>query len=58
VDYPKGDPLNPQTDEEFNSKYQDCSTYAQYDNASEIKDMILDLENIKDVGELSDLLRK
>jgi 2-methylcitrate dehydratase PrpD len=58
VDHPRGEPLNPQTAEEFNAKFQDCSSWAHYDNAAEIEDLILDMENIKDITQLTALLGK
>jgi 2-methylcitrate dehydratase PrpD len=57
VDNPKGDPANPQTPEEFNTKYEDCSQHAHYVNAAEIKDMILDLETVEDIAQFTALLR-
>jgi 2-methylcitrate dehydratase PrpD len=55
VSHPKGEPQNPQTPEEFEAKYRDCAETAHYDEktASRIKDLILDLENIEDVSQLT-----
>jgi 2-methylcitrate dehydratase PrpD len=55
VSHPKGEPQNPQTPEEFEAKYRDCAETAHYDEktASRIKDLVLDLENIEDVSQLT-----
>ncbi len=58
VTHPRGEPQNPQTPEEFEAKYMDCAETAHYEEktASRIKDMILDLENIGDVSEITTLI--
>ncbi len=58
VAHPRGEPQNPQTPEEFEAKYMDCAETAHYDDetASRIKDMILDLENIEDVSQVTALI--
>jgi 2-methylcitrate dehydratase PrpD len=58
VDHPKGEPQNPQTPEELIAKFTKCAVYAKYKDStiSRLKDMVLDLENVKDITELTTLL--
>ncbi|MEM1550361.1 MAG: MmgE/PrpD family protein [Candidatus Bathyarchaeia archaeon] len=56
VDHPKGEPLNPQTDEELNLKYFECASYAGYTNAREIRDLILNMEKLENVTLLTNML--
>jgi 2-methylcitrate dehydratase PrpD len=58
VEHPQGEPQNPQTPEEFEAKYRDCAETAHYNEktTTQIKDMILDLENIKDVSQVTALI--
>ncbi len=60
VDHPKGEPQNPQTDEEFLAKYEDCTSHAHYDErkASQIKDLIFNLEDVGDISQFAALLGK
>jgi 2-methylcitrate dehydratase PrpD len=57
VSHPKGEPQNPQTEEDSTTKYEDCATHGHYDNetASQIKDMILNLESVVRISQLADL---
>jgi 2-methylcitrate dehydratase PrpD len=58
VEHPKGEPQNPQTPEEFDAKYRDCAETAHYNEktATRIKDLIMDLENVKDVSQVMALM--
>jgi len=60
VDHPRGEPQNPQTREEFEIKYRDCALHAHYDEktVSQIKDLIMNLENIEDVLQITTLMGK
>jgi 2-methylcitrate dehydratase PrpD len=60
VDHPRGEPQNPLTSEEFASKYRDCALHAHYDETmvSRIKDMVLNLEKIEDITQLTALIGK
>ena len=60
VDHPRGEPQNPLTNEEFETKYRDCALHAHYDEetASQIKKLIMNLENIEDVSQLTSLISK
>ena len=57
VSHPKGEPQNLQTEEDSTAKYEDCAPHAHYDNetASQIKDMILNLESVERISQLADL---
>lgn len=58
VDHPKGEPQNPQSQEELESKFKKCALYARYEEPtiSRIKDMVMDLENVEDISELTALM--
>jgi 2-methylcitrate dehydratase PrpD len=58
VDHPRGEPQNPQSPEELAAKFRKCALYADYDETtiSRIKDLVMDLENVKDITELTALL--
>jgi len=60
VEHPKGEPQNPLTPEEHEAKFRKCARYAHYEEPviSAIRDMVADLENVRDITELTDLLRK
>ncbi len=60
VEHAKGDPQNPQTDEEFTGKYLSCAEYAHYDRetALQIQEMVTGLERLTDVSALTELLGK
>jgi 2-methylcitrate dehydratase PrpD len=55
IEHPLGEPQNPQTPEELEAKYRDCAETAHYDVkiASQIKNLVLDLENVEDVSEVT-----
>jgi 2-methylcitrate dehydratase PrpD len=58
VEHPKGEPQNPQSLEELEAKFRKCALYAHYEEPaiSRIRDVVADLENIKDITELTKLL--
>jgi 2-methylcitrate dehydratase PrpD len=58
VDHPRGEPQNPQTYQEFATKFRDYALYAHYDEktVSRIQDLIMNLENIEDVSQLTALI--
>jgi 2-methylcitrate dehydratase PrpD len=60
VDNAKGEPQNPQTREEFTTKYMDCAAYAHYaeKTAAQIQNLILNMENVRDVAEIMELICK
>jgi 2-methylcitrate dehydratase PrpD len=60
IEHPKGEPQNPQTDEELANKFRKCALYARYDEKtlSQIKEMVMDLENVADISQLTALLVK
>jgi 2-methylcitrate dehydratase PrpD len=55
VEHPRGEPQNPQTPEELEAKYRDCAETAHYDDkrASQIQNLVLDLENVGDVSQVT-----
>jgi len=58
VEHPKGEPQNPQTPEELETKYRDCAETAHYNlkTSSRIKDLILNLEKVDDVSRVTTLI--
>ncbi len=60
VSHPKGEPQNPLTDEDSTAKYEDCASHARYDKekASQIKDLILNLDKVNSLSRLADLLAR
>jgi 2-methylcitrate dehydratase PrpD len=58
VEHPRGEPQNPQTREEFEAKYRDCAETAYYDDktAGQIKDLVLDLEHVGDISQITRLI--
>jgi 2-methylcitrate dehydratase PrpD len=60
VEHPKGEPQNPQTEEELENKFKRCALYAGYDEKtlSRTKDMVMNLENVADISKLTALLGK
>jgi 2-methylcitrate dehydratase PrpD len=58
VEHARGEPQNPQSPEEFEAKYRDCAETAHYDTktATQIKDLVMDLENIADISQVTELL--
>jgi len=60
VEHPRGEPQNPLSDEEFEIKFRDCANYAHFESKSitRIKDLIMNLEAVKDIAQLGGLLGK
>jgi 2-methylcitrate dehydratase PrpD len=60
VEHSRGEPGNPLSDEEFAAKYYGCASHAGYDRAvaSQIKDLILNLEKVENVSQLTRLIGK
>jgi 2-methylcitrate dehydratase PrpD len=58
VEHPKGEPQNPQSPEELEAKFRKCALYANYKEPaiSQIRDMVADFENIRDITDLTRLL--
>jgi 2-methylcitrate dehydratase PrpD len=56
VSHPKGEPQNPLTAEDSASKYEDCASHARYniETANRIKEMILKLDEVKRVSQLTE----
>jgi 2-methylcitrate dehydratase PrpD len=60
VEHPRGEPQNPQTEEELADKFRKCALYARYDEKtiSQIREMVMDLENVADISQLTALIMK
>ena len=60
VDYPYGHPRNPITSDDLIAKFKDCTSYSakplSEENLTRVIDMLLNLEKVKDVRELIDLV--
>jgi 2-methylcitrate dehydratase PrpD len=60
VDYPYGHPHNPITTDDLIAKFKDCTSYSakplSEENLTRVIDMLLNLEKVKDVRELIDLV--
>ena len=58
MEHPKGEPQNPQTDAEHEEKFWKCGRYANYSDTvlTKVRDLIMDLENIKDITGLTEFL--
>jgi 2-methylcitrate dehydratase PrpD len=58
VEHPRGEPQNPQTPRELAAKYRDGAETAHYDEktATRIKDLVLDLENVADISQVTALI--
>jgi 2-methylcitrate dehydratase PrpD len=57
VEHPRGEPQNPQTPAELEAKYRYCAGTAHYDGktATRIKDLVMDLENVADISQVTAL---
>jgi 2-methylcitrate dehydratase PrpD len=57
VRHPRGEPQNPLTVEDSNAKYEDCSSHAHYstETANQIKELVLNLDEIKCISEITEL---
>jgi hypothetical protein len=60
VEHPRGEPQNPLTREQHAAKYRNCALHAHYAEAdiARIKELIFDLENVKDISQLMELTGK
>jgi 2-methylcitrate dehydratase PrpD len=58
ADFGKGSPTNPMTDLELAEKFRECAAWGGLakPNAEKIVDLVLDLENVKSIRELTRLL--
>ena len=60
ADFGKGSPANPMSDEELSEKFRGCASWAGLDRAQAegILDLAWNIETLKDVNELTRLLRR
>ncbi len=60
ADFGKGSPANPMSDGELSEKFRQCAEWGKLDrhSAQEVLDLVWNIEAVKDVGELTRLLRK
>jgi len=60
ADFGKGSPANPMSDEELSDKFRGCASWAGLDRAKteEILQLAWNIESLKDVNELTRLLRR
>ncbi|HWH40810.1 MAG TPA: MmgE/PrpD family protein [Usitatibacter sp.] len=60
ADFGKGSPANPMSDEELSDKFRGCASWAGLDRAKteEILKLAWNIESLKDVNELTRLLRR
>jgi hypothetical protein len=59
VEYPRGEPENPVSDALLADKFIDCAEGVLADGAADrVKDLILDLDNLERLGELTALLAR
>ncbi len=57
IDIAKGDPKNPATIDELINKYKDCSqSYLSTEDIDRSLSLILNLESVRDVNQLMDIL--
>ena len=59
ADFGKGSPANPMTDEELSEKFRQCAQWGKMpkDRTATVLDMLWHIESLKDVNELTKLLR-
>jgi 2-methylcitrate dehydratase PrpD len=59
ADFGKGSPANPMTDEELSEKFRQCAEWGKLPRKriATVLDMLWDIETLKDVNELTQLLR-
>ena len=59
ADFGKGSPANPMTDEELAEKFRQCAAWGglNRDQTKTVLDLVWRIEELKDVGELTKLLR-
>ena len=60
ADFGKGSPANPMTDDELSEKFRECASWGGLDKAKteQILKLVWKIEEVKDVNELTKLLRK
>ena len=60
ADFGKGSPANPMSDDELSDKFRECASWGGMDKArtEEILKLVWRIEELKDVNELTQLLRK
>jgi 2-methylcitrate dehydratase PrpD len=60
ADFGKGSPANPMSDEELSDKFRGCASWAGLDKAKaeEILKVVWNIESVKDVNDLTRLLRR
>jgi 2-methylcitrate dehydratase PrpD len=60
ADFGKGSPANPMTDEELSEKFRQCAAWGGLDAAKTkaVLDLVWKIEDLKDVNDLTKLLRK
>ena len=60
ADFGKGSPANPMSDGELSEKFRQCAEWGKVDHArsQKILDLVWDIEAIRDVNELTRLLRR
>ena len=60
ADFGKGSPANPMSDEELSDKFRECASWGGLDKprTEEILKLVWRIEDLKDVNELTKLLRK
>ncbi len=60
ADFGKGSPTNPMTDDELSDKFRECAAWGGLDKAKieQVLKLVWKIEDLKDVNELTRLLRK
>ena len=60
ADFGKGSPANPMTDGELSEKFRQCAEWGKLDrhSAQKVLDIVWNIEAVKDVSELTKLLRR
>jgi 2-methylcitrate dehydratase PrpD len=60
ADFGKGSPTNPMSDEELSEKFRECASWGGLDKAriDQVLKLVWSIEQLKDVNELTKLLRK
>ena len=60
VDFPRGHPSNPATDEEIIAKFRECVTFSakpvSRSNVDQVIDRVMNMERVADVAEIMRLL--
>jgi 2-methylcitrate dehydratase PrpD len=60
ADFGKGSPTNPMTDDELSDKFRECAAWGGLEKAKieQVLKLVWRIEDLKDVNELTRLLRK